>query len=119
MTQTQLPESFMPLRAPVYGVLLTLGDRAMHGYGIIVDFEARTGQEGALLPGSLYNTLSRMLKQGLVDEVSAPESEDDVRKRYYQATELGRRVARAESERLRALLRLADEQDLGGQASTA
>jgi DNA-binding PadR family transcriptional regulator len=113
------PETFLPLSAPVYGVLLTLGERAMHGYGIIVEFEARTGQEGALLPGSLYNTLSRMLAQGLVEEVPRPERDGDPRKRYYRATDLGRSVARAESERLRALLRLAEERNLGGQPSTA
>jgi len=113
------PEDFLPLSAPVYGVLLTLGDRAMHGYGIILEVEERTGHEGALLPGSLYNTIARMLKQGLVEEVEPPAHEDDRRKRYYRATELGRAVARAESARLRTLLELAREQDLAGDPSSA
>jgi DNA-binding PadR family transcriptional regulator len=104
--------SFLPLSAPMYSVLLTLGNRAMHGYGIILEFEARTGQEGVLLPGSLYNTIARMLKISLIEEVEPPDAAEDRRKRYYRATELGRQVARAESERLRGLLRLADDQRL-------
>ncbi len=80
----------------------------MHGFGIIETFEERTGQQGALLPGSLYNTIARMMKQGLLEEVSPPSDETDGRKRYYSATELGREVAHAETGRLRALLTLAD-----------
>ena len=113
------PEDFLPLSAPVYGVLLTLGAEAMHGYGIILAFEQATGQEGTLLPGSLYNTLGRMRKQGLVEEVSAPEGEADPRKRYYRATDLGRAVAKAESLRLRAFLQLAEAKDLSGEPSGA
>ena len=105
-------EDFLPLSAPMYAVLITLGDGAMHGFGIIERFEASTGQQGALLPGSLYNTIARMLKQGLLDEVAPPPEETDGRKRYYRATELGRAVAAAESSRLRTLLALADESGL-------
>jgi DNA-binding PadR family transcriptional regulator len=113
------PADFLPLSAPVYGVLITLGEERMHGYGIILEFEAATGQEGTLLPGSLYNTLARMRKQGLVDEVDAPPEETDPRRRYYQVTTLGRAVARAESLRMRAFLRLAEAKDLTGEPSGA
>jgi DNA-binding PadR family transcriptional regulator len=68
-----------------------------------------------LLPGSLYNTIARMVRDGLIDEVAASD-EGDPRKRYYRATELGRTVARAESARLRTLLELAEEQNLAGRA---
>jgi DNA-binding PadR family transcriptional regulator len=106
---------FLPLSPPVYGILLTLGTSAMHGYGIILEFEKRTGQEGTLLPGSLYNTIARMVRDNLIDEVAA-SAEGDPRKRYYRATELGRTVARAESARLRTLLELAEEQNLADHA---
>jgi DNA-binding PadR family transcriptional regulator len=58
-------DDYLPLSAPMYSVLITLGDGAMHGFGIIETFEENTGQRGALLPGSLYNTIARMMKQGL------------------------------------------------------
>lgn len=108
------PETFLPLSPPTYAILITLGDRSLHGYGIIQAFEARTGQEGTLLPGSLYNTIARMLGQNLLEEVPSPDREGDGRKRYYRATALGRSVARAESERLETLLGLAREGDLAG-----
>ena len=50
-----------------------------------------------------------MLEQGLLVELRerpAPE-EDDERRRYYRITPFGGAVARAEAERLSALVRLA------------
>ena len=105
-------EEFLPLSAPMYAVLVTLGDAPMHGYGIIQTFEETTGQEGALLPGSLYNTIARMVKMGLLEEVPPPDADDQARRRYYEATALGRAVRRAESARLRTLLALADRQEI-------
>lgn len=108
------PSDFLPLSPPVYQILLALGDEAMHGYGIIQEFERRTGQTGALLPGSLYNTIGRMLKAGLlVEPEERPTVEDDdERRRYYRSTELGRRVAMAETARLKSLLDLAEARHL-------
>ncbi|MEZ4421762.1 MAG: helix-turn-helix transcriptional regulator [Gemmatimonadota bacterium] len=108
-------DAFLPLTTPVYAVLLTLGTGCMHGYGIIQAFEERTGQKDVLLPGSLYNTIARMLRQGLLEEAPTPEAEADPRRRYYRATELGRQVVAAESARLRTLLSLAQ----GAGPSTA
>ena len=66
-----------------------------------------------LHPGSLYRALARLLEDALILEVEArPSSGDDERRRYYQITPLGRAVARAEAERLRALVRAADDRAL-------
>ncbi len=108
------PQSFLPLSAPTYAILITLSQSAMHGYGIIRTFEETTGQEGLLLPGSLYNTIGRMIEQGLLEEVEKPDSGDARRRRFYRATELGRAVAGAESSRLRTLLELADSEGAVG-----
>jgi DNA-binding PadR family transcriptional regulator len=50
----------------------------------------------------LYGCLKRMLSAGLVDESEErPDPElDDERRRYYRITNLGRRVTRAEAQRL-------------------
>ena len=108
------PAAFLPLSPPVFQILLTMGEAAMHGYGIIQEFEARTGQRGALLPGSLYNTMSRMVKAGLIIETEErpAASEDDERRRYYKVTRLGRSVAIAETTRMKSLLQLAAEREL-------
>ena len=109
-------EGFLPLSPPVYQVLLALGKGPLHGYAIIQEFEHRTGQVGALLPGSLYNTIARMVKAGLIAESDdRPADDDDSRRRYYAVTDLGRDVARAESQRLRTLLDMADERAMGSK----
>ncbi len=102
-------DELLPLSPPMYAVLLTLKSSAMHGYRIIQEFEEASGQEGVLLPGSLYNTISRMLNQGMLEEVPPPAHEQDGRRRYYRATELGKAACAAESSRLRILLGMADE----------
>jgi len=116
MSKSNLPDpaAFLPLSPPVFQILLTMGEASMHGYGIIQEFEARTGQRGALLPGSLYNTMSRMVKAGLIVETKErpAASEDDERRRYYKVTTLGRSVAIAETTRMKSLLQLAAEREL-------
>ena len=76
-----------------------------------------TGGRESILPGTLYAALARMVDDGLVQE---SEARDDTSggpaRRYYKRTAFGRAVARAESERLRALLEVARSQNiLGGQ----
>lgn len=102
------PETFLPLTAPEYHVLLALGEDALHGYGMMQSLDEKTGGRDALLPGTLYTTLARMVTRGLLEQLSQPpEPGADARRRYYRATSLGRAVARAESARLARLLEVA------------
>lgn len=111
------PETFLPLTAPEYHVLLALGDRALHGYAMMQALEEKTGGEDALLPGTLYATLARMEARGLLEELDAPPEPDaDRRRRYYRVTPLGRAVATAESARLQRLLRVAEGEKLVPEA---
>jgi DNA-binding PadR family transcriptional regulator len=110
------PAEFLPLKHSTYQVLLALGDgEAMHGYAIMQAVSAMTDGREAILPGTLYAALARMVDEGLVTE-SMPK--DDASggppRRYYQRTRFGRAVARAESERLRALLDVARAQNMLG-----
>lgn len=107
------PETFLPLTAAEYHVLLALGDEALHGYGMMQALEDKTDGRDALLPGSLYTTLARMVEKGLLEELSEPpDPEADRRRRYYRVTELGLAVARAESARLARLLSVAESANL-------
>jgi DNA-binding PadR family transcriptional regulator len=94
-----------------FEVLLSLAGGERHGYGILQDAEAR----GAKAPdvGTLYRALRRMLDERLIDTAGFREPADvgDERRRYYQLTPLGRRVASAEARRLAAL---AEAARLGG-----
>ena len=99
------PESFLPLTSVVFDILVTLASGGQHGYAILTNVRDRTGS--ALRPGSLYRAIGRLLDDGLVEELDErPDPEvDDERRRYYQLTPLGRRVAAAEAARLEAQVR--------------
>jgi DNA-binding PadR family transcriptional regulator len=105
------PADLLPLSAPVFNILLVLGSGAMHGYGIMQELERRSGGRETLLPGSLYATIARMVKEGLIEEV-VPRGESDRRRRVYRLTRFGRGVAGAEAARMAWLVRQAREQDL-------
>jgi len=103
------PDSFLPLPAATFHILMALAGEDRHGYAIIQDVAIRTGGELKLSAGTLYRSIQRMLEQGLIVETRerpAPEL-DDERRRYYRITPLGAAVARAEVTRLAKLVRLA------------
>ncbi|HLK70189.1 MAG TPA: PadR family transcriptional regulator [Bryobacteraceae bacterium] len=100
------PEAFLPLQPAVFHILVALADRERHGYAIMQDVAARTDGKLKLSPGTLYGSIKRMLHDGLIEELEErPDPEqDDVRRRYYRITRLGREAAIAESGRLAKLL---------------
>ncbi|MGE0463769.1 MAG: PadR family transcriptional regulator [Vicinamibacterales bacterium] len=109
MPPTPAPESLIPLPPAVFHILLSLADEDRHGYAVIQDVASRTGGEVKLGAGTLYRSIQRMLEQDLIVETGsrlAPGT-DDERRRYYRITPFGRKVARAEAERLASLVRLA------------
>lgn len=101
------PASFLPLTAVVFEILVSLATGERHGYSIMTDVRARTGDP--LRPGSLYRALNRLLDDHLIEELDErPDPDlDDERRRYYQLTPLGRQVAEAEATRLEAQVRAA------------
>lgn len=98
----------LPLTHVAYYVLLSLSEDARHGYGIIKDVARRTGGELELEAGTLYAAVKRLRDDGWIDETQGP-ARTDARRRYYELTPLGRRVLRAESERLEQMVELARE----------
>src|SRR5919206_3025489 len=102
-------ESFLPLPPATFHILLALADQDRHGYAVIQDVEARTDGELRLSAGTLYRSIQRMLEQGLIVETRdrPPAEEDDERRRYYRITPFGTSVAKAETRRLRDLVRMA------------
>ncbi|HEX6323568.1 MAG TPA: helix-turn-helix transcriptional regulator [Vicinamibacterales bacterium] len=102
-------DTMLPLSAPMFHILIALGDDAMHGYAVMQGIDERSGGQVRLLPGTLYTTIKKMLALQLVEECDAPANADseDERRRYYRATRFGREVRAAETERLSMLVRLA------------
>jgi DNA-binding PadR family transcriptional regulator len=116
MTKNRSPQEPLPLTPPVFHILLALAEEERHGYGIMQDVAQQTRGALQLGPGTLYGCLKRMLAAGLVEECEErPDPAlDDERRRYYRMTALGRRMVRAEAQRLAgavtvAMARLAGE----------
>ena len=102
-------ETLLPLPAAAFHILLALSAGECHGYGIILDIEARTNGALRLSPGTLYRTIQRLLEEGLIEELRKKPAGagHDSRRRYYRITPFGTAVARAETARLTELVRLA------------
>ena len=113
---TRDPKASLPLTPAVFHVLLSLVDGQKHGYLILKEVAERTGGEVELSTGTLYGIVKRLLADGLIRE-SAVGSTD--RRRAYRLTDFGRRVAHAEAERLRDLLKSAQAKTLLAKPSGA
>jgi DNA-binding PadR family transcriptional regulator len=97
---------YLPLKPEVLHVLFSLLDGARHGYAIIKDVEERTSGAVRMRPGGLYRHLHRMLHDGLIveSERRPMPDRDDERRRYYDVTPLGKRVAAAEITRMQEMV---------------
>ena len=98
------PISFLPLTPVAFHLLVTLESGPQHGYAVKRSVEERTRGVIRLGAGTLYHAVGSLAKRGLIAECEAPEPETvgSSRWRFYEITSLGRRVLRAELERLEA-----------------
>jgi DNA-binding PadR family transcriptional regulator len=97
-----------PLPSAAFQILLSLADDDLHGYGIMRQVEQQTNGRMRLGPGTLYSSIQALLEDGLIEEVDREASTGaDERRRYYRLSAAGRKLARAEAERLADLLRVA------------
>lgn len=102
------PDEQVPLRPPVFEILLALGEGARHGYGIIQALRDPEGANLRIETGPLYRHLKRLLEHGWIEPLDEPPpgtADDDRRTAYYALTPLGRAVVRAEASRLAGLVR--------------
>ena len=96
------PTPFLPLRPVELHVLLSLAGGPRHGYGIMQDAADRTGKVVIPDVGTLYRALRRMVEADLIEP--DPSDGEGGRRKHYRITDLGRRVASAEAERLASLV---------------
>jgi len=102
-------EAHLPLTPLSIHVLLSLVDEERHGYGIMKEIEQFTEGRGMTATGPVYLAAQRLLESGLIAESEKrPDPEfDDQRRKYYKLTDLGRRVAVAEIQRMASLVGVA------------
>jgi DNA-binding PadR family transcriptional regulator len=72
--------------------LAAVADRPRYGYELVQRIAELTDGRLSLRPGNLYRVLHRLEQRGLVIELSADEP-GDARRRYFAATDAGRRAA--------------------------
>ena len=108
------PEDLLPLTPAVFNIMLALADGEKHGYGIMLEVEANTHGQITMGPGTLYGSIKRMLKAGLIEECDerADPKMDDQRRRYYRLTGMGQQVLRLEAERLASQVQVARAKNL-------
>lgn len=97
MTTGTVPAA--PLTPAVFAILLSLAEGEKHGYLIMKDARSREGGGINMGPGTLYGSIDRMMRDGLVEPTGVS---DDERRRYYRLTKQGHRALAAELDRLDA-----------------
>ena len=98
-----------PLPAAAFQILLALAEDDMHGYAIMRQVEEQTSGRMRLGPGTLYSSLQSLLEENLIEELEPrPDATlSEERRRCYRLSSAGRKLARAEAERLADVLRIA------------
>lgn len=94
---------YVPMTETAFYILLCL-QKPNHGYGIVQAVEKLTDGAVKLAPGTMYGSLSKMEKDGLIRFVREEE-----KRKIYQITALGLEVLQKELERIERLHRIAQE----------
>lgn len=122
MVPKVIAESNLPMSESTFLILLSLAPGPKHGYAIMKDVAALSGDRVQLSTGTLYGALKRLLADEWIQraEVDPPPGsaagKTGRRRRDYVLTDLGRGLLEAEVARLRSLVAAADLRALGMQA---
>ena len=92
---------YVPMTETAFYILLCL-KTPNHGYGIVQTVERLTEGAIKLAPGTMYGSLSKMEKDGLIRFVREEE-----KRKIYEITDLGREVLQTEIARIERLYRIA------------
>ncbi|ASS67153.1 MULTISPECIES: PadR family transcriptional regulator [unclassified Paenibacillus] len=87
-------DSYSPMSETAFYTLLSLLE-VRHGYGIMQHVEELTGGRIRLGAGTIYGSLSRMDKDGLIAAVAEEE-----RRKLYRITDAGKAVLGKEIDRI-------------------
>lgn len=97
---------YVPMTETGFYILLCLR-QPNHGYGIVQKVKELTAGEIILTPGTMYGSLSKMEKDGLIRFLREEE-----KRKIYQTTPLGEEVLALERMRIERLYRNAKEMAL-------
>ena len=90
---------YVPMTETGFYILLSLRE-PNHGYGITQMVKEITNGDITITPGTMYGTLSKMEKDGLISFVREEE-----KRKIYRITDLGTEVLQIEMKRIDRLYR--------------
>jgi PadR family transcriptional regulator PadR len=97
-----------PLSETTFLILVSLDGGPKHGYAIMKEVAELSQRRVLLSTGTLYGAIKRLLADGWINRLDLRENSNDGRDRKsYTLTSHGRKVLRAETQRLRELVELA------------
>jgi len=111
--------SNQPLAPAVLQILLALSGEDLHGYGIMQEVRRQTEERYPIGPGTLYDNLQRLTRQGLVSEVADPPAGADPRRKYYRLTADGTALLAGEIKRLEGIVQEAKMRERRARAGEA
>jgi DNA-binding PadR family transcriptional regulator len=97
MDNSRLKTEYLPMSETAFYMLLSLGE-TRHGYGIMQQVEELTNKRIRLGAGTVYGTLSRMEKDGLIQCVAEQD-----RRKLFHITPSGEDLLKAEAARIKEL----------------
>ncbi len=95
---------YVPMTETAFYILFCL-QKPNHGYGIVQMVEKITEGAIRLAPGTMYGSLSKMEKDGVIRFIK----EEDKRK-IYEITELGLEILNIELKRIKHLYKITQEE---------
>lgn len=99
-----------PLTEATFFILLSLSPSPKHGYAIMKEVKELSNGRIKFSTGTLYGAIKRLLEQGWIKRVADPEPNLTERERKaYMLTDKGSKVIGAEVERLKSLIKTAQE----------
>jgi PadR family transcriptional regulator PadR len=102
MSRREHDETTIRLSALEEDLLTLLLGRELYGLQVIQAMKTTSNEQRSISVGSLYPTLHKMEKKGVVRSwwgEETPEERGHARRRYYTATGLGQRVLAATQQR--------------------
>lgn len=95
---------YIPMTETAFYILYCL-QKENHGYGIVQTVERLTDGKIRLAPGTMYGSLSKMEKDGVISFVKEEE-----KRKIYKITQLGLEILGLELERIKRLYRITEEE---------
>lgn len=117
MKKRELDETSIRLSALEEDLLTLLMGRELYGLEIMEGIKTASGGQQSIGVGSLYPTLHKMERKGLVSSAwgeDTPKERRAARRRYYRVTGLGERVLDTTQQRRKGLARWQPDPAWGG-----